>query len=562
MRVLVLAPNEWEPLFPADGNAPAERASACVVHYLHERNIGIVPELALELARVPHGGGGAVWDVALDQVGAALAKTGIDASPSAALWRTVPLFALTSVLAAPVLRRACEGVGTTVLFGRLALSDPKLRFDRAAYGTYSKNLRQEALDLVSSPEVMGTHFWRDCAESLFGTAARLTGLEAAPGPFGPPGAMSDIDRVLHALISGLKPEFTGVGRRRSVIRSRTVRSEAELHNTKSKEGGISGFRYSRSAEDLGDLLVSEYMLPKPLLADKLLNQGVMVWHRPPMRRPRRDALIVGIVPHSDLSDTHRLVKAAWLDAAFRTAILLKQTGLGRSELRWIERSGQVGYRCARVDIQALSVPVGADPWQNDGNAVLTFLHQAHWVPGVLDRLPADTLVVSDASSGTDVDDGDPLARLMPWVRAAFARSWKARPTQPLPVSRAIGVIDLPEDEVTVPSNLSDFTSVHVHVLASDPSGPGQVFEPDWLRERARFSGALGFPGGDFRTVDLGLVPRQFERGPVQFWRHDTGKVGATEVEPVGDADRTILERRYGALIEHFVGRALDTVVGV
>ena len=336
MRVIVLSPKEWEQFLPRDATNPVARASGSVVHYLHERHIGISPDLARELASVSRGSGGSVWDAALDQMSAVLVAGEAHAGRTAALWRAMPLFALTSRLAAPLLQRACESVGITVLFGRLALRDSRAPFDQSDYSGYVKDLRAAAVDLIDGSGGMGTPFWRDCAESLFGAAARLGGREVAPGPLGFPAGMSDIDRILLTFLSELKPVFTGIGRRPSLLRRRMVRSEAERIGTRPKEGGVSGVRFSHSADDFDTMLLSEFLSPKALMADKLLNQGFLVRHRPPIQRPRWDALIVGIVPHSDCCDSDRLVKAAWIDAAFRTAIILKRSGFGRSELRWIE----------------------------------------------------------------------------------------------------------------------------------------------------------------------------------------------------------------------------------
>lgn len=561
MRIVILPPTEWAALVPRDEGISANRVRGSVLHYLHERHIGITPRLASELVEIANNSSGSVWGAALDRISAALKAGEGNTGRMAALWRQVPVFTLTSRLAAPLLRQACETVGLTVLFGRSALSFPAELFDATDYERYDKDLRNATTMLIESPDRMGRRFWRDAAESLFGACARSAGREVASEPFGPSAGVSDLDKVLVTFLTELNPTFSNPHRRQSLLQDRTVRSRTERSGFKPKEGGVVGVRMSRSLGDIDDILLSEYMLPTAMLAEKFLNQGFLIRHRPPMRRPRRDALIVGILAHSDRSDSDRLLKAAWLDAGFRTAILLKKAGFGKSELRWIERSGPVGYRCARVDLESLSLPVDRDTWAHDGEAVINFLRQALWVPGVLDRLASDTLVVPSDGPGRASVDTDPLTDLASWVRAAFARSWQAEFATPMAFGLLADSSALAASSETDEFDIDDFSSVHVQVMTRDPSGADRTFEPDWLKERARLSAALDLTEGEARAVDLCLVPRRHDQDAVRYWVHTGGNAGAKRFDPIGDGGRAMLERRYADLIQHFVGRALDTVVG-
>jgi hypothetical protein len=561
MRVSVLPPEIWKQICLYE--SPGPRFDH-VLHYLHERHIGITPKLAMDLVRIAEGDGGPIWGAALDRLSEALVGNQNPSNRSVALWRAVPIFTLTSRLAAPLLRHACDAVGMTILFGQFAENSDDPPTKKNDYEVYEHNLVRALAILSTRPDVMGTRFWRDCAETMLGAARRIAGHDVASGPFGRPAGLPDVDQVLLSFLTELNPAFSPTGERRSPLYRRITRSQTDRSGVKPKEGGVEGVRFSRSLEDVGDLVASEYLSPKVILADKILNQGFIARHRPPLRRPRRDALIVGIMSNPDRSDADRFVKAGWLNSIFRTSIILRQAGYGRTEFRWLERSGRVGYRSARVDLQGITLPDGNSPWDHEGNAVLGFLRQAQWTPTVLDRLASNILSVhseQNTAGFTSENEEGSLDETRLWIRRAFEQSWLDGVPPPLESIQLSGLVDIETKREPAPTTLDDFASVHVQVFSRDPSRSHEMFEPDWIRERVRLSAALKFSGRYARNVDLCLIPHYPHQIPIRIWSRTGRNAGVTSFETTEFNDKDVLERRYAELIEDFVGRALNTVFG-
>lgn len=261
------------------------------------------------------------WGAAWGLAGAAIGLPGrFGRRPT---WqREVPVFA--RLVASPVLRQVAFQVG------EVAIDVPGLEGVAQDQGTSDAAIHAQVARLLGSEAAMGAAFWAAAGTGLL-AAFRHRAAVARTARRSPP----SIDAELALFVHTIEPERGGhdpaLRRLKAIARSERLRS-----GIRPREGGVVGVLQTRRVEDVGEAMISTFVHPRPLLLQKLLEEGFPIPHRPPLRRPRRDMMV--LCQASDPTGTPtRVVKAAWIDATLRLGLLLRAAGLPHSEFAWVDR---------------------------------------------------------------------------------------------------------------------------------------------------------------------------------------------------------------------------------
>ena len=342
-------------------------------HHLREsfadRHVPLSASLAQGLAallRSPRPLADPVWGRAFLRMAEALGVSGSMASQQL-LKIGIERFPL--IVAEPVLRAAAARAGAMPLTAAAGAIP-----DDTGFATAEAALEQFVMWALFSTDEMGAAFWVQAGLDYTANAQRLARQRSRAQAAGLP---EEIDAALAAMIFLHPPEFTEVHNFEKQRRKARQLSDRRRSGIRPKEGGVTGILQSRNFDDLPDALMSELILPKALLANKLLQEGLLTRHRPPRRDPRRDLLAL-TMSHATASDGMGcVVKAAWADAAMRLRLALAQMGLVNSDLVW-SGPGTIGLVDAHPDQRgALKLP----PLRLSGRARADMLLRSGLLPG-------------------------------------------------------------------------------------------------------------------------------------------------------------------------------------
>lgn len=307
------------------------------------------------------------------------------------------------VVAEPVMRFAAERARISPLAGRAPLDDAMTRWPAAEAA-----IAREANAALKDPSVMGLPFWAHAALDLAGAAhqkararARLAEETGAP----------ECDPMLAAIVFLHPPKFEAALAHDQIRHKARQTSARRRAGIRPKEGGVAGILQSRMLDDLPDALMSELILPRVLLANKLLHEGLLIRHRPPRRDPKRDLLAVTLHRAVSGDAMGTLVKAAWADAAIRLRVALTQMGLANSDLVWGEPGANQRLHCA-LDLPGIA---RIHPLKIDGKARADMLMRSGLYPAHA-ALPHPLPLPE--SGPEDAGDSDP--GLTAGLRAALA----------------------------------------------------------------------------------------------------------------------------------------------
>ena len=373
---------------------------AAVLAAAHERHCPMTPALAdaldrLERSAIPALDAG--WGRAFRLMGEAIGRP--DKIGRSAFWGR-GMAAFLPRVAEPVLRRAAQVAGHVPLAGPAALDDGSGQDLSQAV----KGIEATVSQLLSTPEGMGRGFWIMAMLAVQGAAreAARPGISARSSTKAA-GLLAEPDPVVGRLLFEVPPVFDEMATRRwqRRVRARSVRKRSGI---RPKEGGVAGIRPSRQIDDLPDAVMSEFVVPEPVFANRLLNEGLLVRHRPPLREPKRDLLSVMLMDRRlDTSGLGGLVKAAWADAAIRLRIALGAVGRESSDLLFAEQTALRRTEAAlRVDDGArlsLADPLALTPQDRAG-----LLLESRLLPDFVNSLPQ-----AQAPSGSPFPDLLPAA---------------------------------------------------------------------------------------------------------------------------------------------------------
>lgn len=387
-----------------DKDAARVRDALNLLRVFHDRHIGLPPQLANEFSAAfpPHGSPdaeaalrGAIYTRLLQAIGID-PKLVRDPRHFDILPRQI--FVHDCLL--PLTALAVEAIGRTVLFCE---DDDLPEIEAHAYEAYLHAFREAIERLCKSAEANADAtsvdiFWERASAKLWAavrkqrrSSQRLTGSQQIAEP----------DGMVLRFIHGLKPEprITADPRRIRPI----MADEQNPQFTYPRQGGVVDIHSTRRPEDIDDFLISEFMWPPAILADRLLNGSNLAKHRPPPFDERRQILVVGVGVDEPVMPSLAIARVAWLDALFRFSIMLHKSNLRRSQLRfgqWLPGAGVAQSSLSVADYPQL----GKFDFKTVTRLQMRgFFRDAGWLPGFIATRPQHSLN-SDSPSVASGDD--------------------------------------------------------------------------------------------------------------------------------------------------------------
>ena len=317
--------------FDVGGSTVSARAQE-IFDILQDRHLPITPSLACSLAKLE--GSASPAAERLWGQGYRLASTSLGLAGkmgNAPAWqRMFPIFV--QAVVEPILRRCAARSGQNTLTTRGNLNSRKS--GAAEYSSECRSIESWVVEAMSEEVVMGKNFWIGAGVALLGgfrkeMAGRLSRMrhgKTVELPFLP-------DLQLAKLIYGIEPELAEDRIWNKNLPRPNARSKRLRVGIRPREGGVTGVLHTRRDRDIADALPSAFVVPEEIRLIKLMEEGFMITHRPPHRRPERDLLSMTMssVEMENL-DAAYLIRAAWVDAAIRLRIILSNMSMTKTEL--------------------------------------------------------------------------------------------------------------------------------------------------------------------------------------------------------------------------------------
>lgn len=493
------------------GTADMARA---ILRCMHDRHLGMTPILAADLAVLvseprSHARAESPWAKIFERLSTELKPPMARKTP----WRmngrqrvglllsASPLFSVLGV-AQPILTLAIQQLGRNILFCE---DTPGAEADHGGYLDYEEALSQVFDELALSEKPKMESFWRERALSLAGLSR-----EALPGK-----AISNhipqLDSTLFSLLENARPNVVLPDPPSHQPQLKPAnKTLSRLH--KLKEGGVDGIRISRRPEDISGMLFSEYVRPKPLQAERLLNSGFMVVRREPQFEALRDVMVVALVPGELTNAVHQpILKLAFYELSLRLGFMLCRHRLNHTAFRWVEGHRLAGIRDLSFQLDALPSAEGSLlGHQPDAHFRHHFLASLGWLPKFADQ-----------QAPYQRDHRGAYAALR--ERSEGRVFWLRRAWRGLPQSK--------QEPPVISANRFSY----VHVLAIVP-------EDYRYRERtmnlSHVRSVLGLGEGQREKVSLTVVPKHVS--DVTGWRYLTGQGdGGKSMMPEADAGNVV-----------------------
>lgn len=390
LEIELVSPSVWRPVvdsvFDKLTMEVRQRASS-ILWTMHNRHIGLTPQLAAGLAAVilqPYGpryftdAWDAVSDRLLNEVSGQQYSAGLvfSALPSYSVFR----------LAAPIVEEACNRIGFCCL---LCQDEVDSRINDINYVPYISEVAAEIKRMAESNDNYFRLFWADRAMTLSAYSIRAFLRERAA-------VLPETDPTALALLLRLKTDVSKA-RPLSFHPQPLVQPLKHREINRVKEGGYSGVHMTRRLEDMGDILMSEFVNPPAVLADRLINNGYLALRRQPKREKLRDILVVGMMPGEVKSKLSvDFIKTCWLDFICRMGMLLVRGGRVRSEFRWLEGDALGRVHSCNFLLQDLPPEFSEIPVEGELNPAFRreFVTALGWLPQYMNNRagfqPVDT----------------------------------------------------------------------------------------------------------------------------------------------------------------------------
>jgi hypothetical protein len=478
------------------------RLAHAALWLLQDAHVGITPRLAHELGRLLAGKGPmepGVWPTLFRRLQERLPRTGRSGLVAA----SAPVYVVQN-LVKPIVREACAEIGYTCL---LCQDDTDGAVSADEYVAYGAKLERIAARIATEL----------AAGRLF--AAEHGNVVAAlsePSPrFRSRALVPDIDRDSLALLLGLDAEvdFPEGSSRTTPTPSYVPKRRP---SAESQGGRVEGLRQGRGEGQLGSMVLSEFLNPRLVLIDRLLNSGYLVHERRPRRAKLRDALVVGLMPHEVRATPQgAFAKACWIDCMARLARRLVSARLHDSEFRWIE--GDAAGRARRASFPLAQVP--ADLATGRHRAFRdAFMTLSRWVPDYFETRAGFRPLLVDPNTIASVDE---------WVIAAWACPEPSRGACPEPSrgacpepsrgacpepSRGASHVDRDERDGsdTPQGSVDSFSFVHVMVF-HPPIEDGPSAAAEGARRLGTLRAGLGLGYRRRRHASVTYVPGKPDR---------------------------------------------------
>ncbi len=322
MIVRLVSDSVWKPVLT---QYPG-RVTSAILWALQDLHIGITPRLAAQLAATVgrhNGGSGRVWRAVFENLVAAL---DLHSAPGRfGLFPGANRIYSTLKVAGPLVRRACAAAGRTYLLFQGSV-DVSVSTDD--YQRYDLELEEQLV--TAAREITKDALGKEHA-SVLSTLSR-----ESPGNVAARTLLPDIDRTAAALMWDPAPRLPASRwqPRQSPLAGFSPRNR---RSPGPNQGAVEGLVQTTREADLGSILQTEFLNPKPLLADRLTQTGYFIYERRPHREKLRDALVVAVLPPQvSQLPSGSFVRACWFDCIANLGVLLSNYKLLRSEFRWIE----------------------------------------------------------------------------------------------------------------------------------------------------------------------------------------------------------------------------------
>lgn len=467
-----------------------------VLSNMHDRHLGITPLVAADLAlmiKEPRVSirSDSPWVKVFDRLigelrpqrGERFAWQSNNRQRVGLLLSASPLYSVLGI-AQPIIGLAVEHIGRNFLFCEDAHG---AEVTESQYEEYAQLMESTLGDLAHRQEPRFANFWRERALAMAGLSR-----QALPGKTGAH-HLPRMDSLTLALIEKARPQVhlpdPPKNRPRRLPNARTM---SRLH--KLKEGGIDGIRVSRRAEDISSMLFSEYVRPKPVQADRLLNSGFLVTRREPKFESLRDVMIVALVPGELNHCVYRpLLKLAFYELAMNLGFMLCKHQLSNTVFRWVEGDQFGGLRDMAFGLESVprkeSSLLGNQP---DAFFRHQFLTTMGWLPQFAD-LQAPYQRDHRGALATLTELGKEPSS---WLK----RAWRG----------------LPQSDKQPPSASADrFGFVHVMVLA-----PEVYRYNNRSLNLANTRSLLGLVNSDRQSASLTVIPQ--DMADITGWRFQAG----------------------------------------
>jgi hypothetical protein len=361
----------FSPLLP--GTAALARA---ILTTLQNRHIGITPRLSAELARLVKepqsykqspGCWGPVMTRLLEECSEGVRSAGV-------MLNATPLYSVIR-LAAPVVEEACNRLGLCFLFCRDEVDNDATLEE---YRQYESLLENEIRRMAQNKRDYFRTFWKDRALTL-ASYSRRAPIKGRSGL-----RLAEVEPSALSLLLRLNPVLPAA--KALPLHPKTMVDPMKHREIRRmREGGFSGIHVSRRMEDMGDILLSEFLNPPAVLADRLINNGYLALRRQTKREQLRDVLIVGMLPSGvQPQPSSDFIKACWFDFIARFAFMLYRSRLMRSEFRWLQGDNFGRVRSCNFilkELPDLDIPVEGDLTPEFRRE---FLLALGWLPRYLD----------------------------------------------------------------------------------------------------------------------------------------------------------------------------------
>jgi hypothetical protein len=466
----------------------ARRAAYSILRTMHNRHVGITPDLAAQLAPLileptaafqVEGPWAHVMERLTRELSAGRYREKFSRQMGfGVLFSAIPPYSVIR-LAMPIVEEACRRTGLCCLF----CEDETGNVLTEAYRRYSGAVSDEIEKMTEEIDGFFQVFWTERALTL-AAYSRRPGLWSIEKENTAVVGLPETDPAAAGLMLRLKPRIQPpkpLSRRQEAMTSPLKHRESP----KNKEGGFSGIKITLQQEEMENILMSEFLNPPLLLADRLVNSGYLALKRKPKHERLRDVLIAGIMPNEIKPKLNvDFVKACWFDFITRFGFMLARQRLMRSEFRWLE--GDMFGRSRDCRFRLEDLPLHKPPDETEPSAAYrrSFLVALGWFPSYLDTLNGFDVVPVVTGSPGGAGETD-LA-----MRWAFS-AWKG---QNLRHARRAAV--------------DEFAFVHIMLFLPAQEGMEIGAPPQaLLRQMQRGFGIGNAPG---RTTSITRVPETLE----------------------------------------------------
>lgn len=372
-------PAVWQPLLeealrPLDEQQAA--AATALLFALNDRHVGMTPALMVDalpwlLEHRNSGTRGGTTGMLLGRLLRDLRGGNDAADPGGVgfLPSIRPLYTLWRILS-PAVQLACTEMGEVCL---LCSDGAEAEVSKQEYVDYCARLERTLAALAADSE-RHTLFWKVRALALSGIFKPRPD-ESSPLP--------QADPIAAALLLRIRP----AGLRQDDERRRTERFTLQRlrKDARRREEGFDGVKLTRNPDDLQEMLLTEYVYPAVIKAERFTDSGFLALEREPHRTRLRDLLMVAYLPPPFQGTLAAdLLRSCWFEFVWRASLLLHQSGLTRSEFRWVESDPMSAPRTNVLELYRLAGMHLAGDFHSE-RARARFLESSGWLPTFLDE---------------------------------------------------------------------------------------------------------------------------------------------------------------------------------